>query len=192
MNEKIIVFITKFPSLLLTTVKAALYNVNVISWLMRSHIKEKVTGYCYHFVNNITYGLAQSDHIKRLTTYYLIRVDDCLLRKWVSSLIGKNDEVFLRRNSVDFVWVAIQFIPFYGSMPENGFNLVFSPRRQNFSTFSRKRCHVQFMDAVFFRIVVHFIEVLIVVWSTIMSFSKMHHNLEKACVNGKWQRVLTS
>ena len=29
----------------------------------------KTTGYCYHSVNVITFGLAQSDHIKRLLLY---------------------------------------------------------------------------------------------------------------------------
>jgi hypothetical protein len=29
----------------------------------------KTTGYCYHSVNVIPFGLAQSDHIKRLQLY---------------------------------------------------------------------------------------------------------------------------
>ncbi len=32
----------------------------------------KTTGYCYHSVNVITFGLAQSDHIKRLLLYLQI------------------------------------------------------------------------------------------------------------------------
>ncbi len=51
--------------------------VDVISRLMRSHFGIpfttayyiKTTGYCYHSVDNITFGLAQSDHIKRLLLY---------------------------------------------------------------------------------------------------------------------------
>ena len=31
----------------------------------------KTFGYCYHLVNVITFGLAQSDHIKRLLLYYI-------------------------------------------------------------------------------------------------------------------------
>ena len=53
--------------------------VNVISRLMWSHFKVpftkdyyiKITG--YHSVNVITFGLAQSDHIKLLLLYYVIR-----------------------------------------------------------------------------------------------------------------------
>jgi hypothetical protein len=52
--------------------------VNVISRLIRSHYGSpftiayyiKTTAYCYHSVNVITFGLAQSDHIKRLLVYY--------------------------------------------------------------------------------------------------------------------------
>ncbi len=51
--------------------------VNVISRLMWSHYEspftiayyKETTGYCYHSVNVITFGLAQSDHIKRLLLY---------------------------------------------------------------------------------------------------------------------------
>ncbi len=51
--------------------------VNVISRLMWSHYEspftiayyKETTGYCYHSVNVITFGLAKSDHIKRLLLY---------------------------------------------------------------------------------------------------------------------------
>jgi hypothetical protein len=51
--------------------------VNVNSRLMLSHFEIsftiasyiKITGCCYHSVNVITFGLAQSDHIKRLLLY---------------------------------------------------------------------------------------------------------------------------
>ncbi len=54
--------------------------VNVISRLMWSDFGIplttayyiKTTGYCYHSVNVITFGLAQSDHIKRLLLYNAI------------------------------------------------------------------------------------------------------------------------
>jgi hypothetical protein len=54
--------------------------VNVIILLIWSHNKNpftlayymKTTGYRYHSVNVITFGLAQSDHIKRLLLYYLL------------------------------------------------------------------------------------------------------------------------
>ncbi len=53
--------------------------VNVINRLMWSHFKVsfnkvhkiKTTGYCYHMVNFITFGLVQSDHIKRLPLYMI-------------------------------------------------------------------------------------------------------------------------
>ena len=58
--------------------------VNVISRLMWSHFKVpfntdyyvKTIGYCYHSVNVITFGVAQSDHIKRLLgTVYKKKVE---------------------------------------------------------------------------------------------------------------------
>ncbi len=44
--------------------------VNITIRLMRSHFKiPQKTGYCYHSVNVINIGLAQSDHINRLLLY---------------------------------------------------------------------------------------------------------------------------
>ena len=31
--------------------------------------KEKIIGYCYHSVDDITFGLTQSDHIKQLLLF---------------------------------------------------------------------------------------------------------------------------
>ncbi len=54
--------------------------VNVISHLMWPHFRIpfttayyiKTIGYCYHSANVITFGLAQSDHIKRLLLYVYV------------------------------------------------------------------------------------------------------------------------
>ncbi len=59
--------------------------VNVISRLLWSHFEIpftianyiKTTGYCYHSVNIITFGLAQCDHIKRLLLYST-RLESCV------------------------------------------------------------------------------------------------------------------
>ncbi len=66
---------------------------NVIIRLMESHFKVpftksnliETTGYCYHSVFVITFGLAQSDHIKRLLLYIEgIRIDRVTILKKTS------------------------------------------------------------------------------------------------------------
>ncbi len=71
------VFLKQLAFLYYSESRLMLSLVNVISRLMWSHLKipftiayyMKTTGYCYHSVIVITFGLAQSDHIKRLLLY---------------------------------------------------------------------------------------------------------------------------
>ncbi len=47
----------------------------------------KTTGYCYHSVNVITFGLAQSDHIKRLLLYRIKTLSTLFLAGKLSNLV---------------------------------------------------------------------------------------------------------
>ena len=48
----------------------ASYCYHTIKVPFNPDYKIKITGYCYHLVNAISFQLAQSDHIKRLLLYF--------------------------------------------------------------------------------------------------------------------------